>query len=214
MASRSIHPANHLVDLAAAAVPAAAAGWAVAKIAPLAGYPTSVTAAVASLLTFLLAFGAMRRSGATQAGFTVPTFVPPAMDEAAVVSSDKPDRYEAVAEVLVLDVPLVEIEDELVLDQLWIEKADELVLDRPYVDQQVDELAELLLDDPLVNVPVDSRVVRLFAPQRLPTAGQLAERIDRHLGHESVATLAPSRDDVHDPLREALDELRRSLRRA
>lgn len=214
MATRAIHPANHAVDVAAAAVPAIAAGWAAARLANLADAPVAVAMATASLLVFLLAYGVMRRSGAATADFRVATFVPPPMEDT--------DRAETAVsgEVLLLDIPYRAPTPELLLDTVWDEQLldspaatapDELLLDRPLLDRQVDELAELLLDDPLQAMATDSRVVRLFAPQPMPTAGQLADRIERHLGYATEE--APNRDG-HDALREALDELRRSLRRA
>jgi len=63
----------------------------------------------------------------------------------------------------------------------------------------------LLLDDILASLGPDSRVVRLFAPEQMPTAGQLKERIDRHIG------AAPDRDAA-DALHEALADIRKSLR--
>jgi hypothetical protein len=47
--------------------------------------------------------------------------------------------------------------------------------------------------------------VRLFAPDQLPTAGQLKAQIDRHIG------AAPERDAA-DALHEALADIRKSLR--
>ncbi len=208
MANRAIHPANHALDVAAAAVPAVAAGWAAAKLAPLAQYPMTGTIAVASLPIFLLAYSAMRRSGADAPGFSVPTFVPPPLEEDELLL----DTRAVPGEVLLLDIPFRgPEEDELLLDQRGSVESDALLRERPSMDRQVDELAELLLDDPLRSIPSDSRVVRLFAPQALPTAGQLADRIERHLGHAPAET--PS-EDGYDALREALEELRRSLRRA
>lgn len=63
----------------------------------------------------------------------------------------------------------------------------------------------LLLDDMLVSMPTDSRVVRLFAPDQMPTAGQLKAQIDRHIG------AAPDQDAA-DALHQALAEIRKSLR--
>jgi hypothetical protein len=63
----------------------------------------------------------------------------------------------------------------------------------------------LLLDDILATMGPDSRVVRLFAPDQLPTAGQLKAQIDRHIG------AAPERDAA-DALHEALADIRKSLR--
>jgi hypothetical protein len=63
----------------------------------------------------------------------------------------------------------------------------------------------LLLDDILASMGPDSRVVRLFAPDQMPTAGQLQERIDRHIG-------GMSETDAADALHQALAEIRKSLR--
>jgi hypothetical protein len=79
----------------------------------------------------------------------------------------------------------------------------------------VAEPEPLLLDDPLIEAPLDSRVVQLFANRPLPTPGELQQRIAAHLA-------APDRpaeaNGVHDlevdaaaALRHALGELRRSL---
>jgi hypothetical protein len=69
----------------------------------------------------------------------------------------------------------------------------------------------LLLDDVLAELRPDSRVVQLFDPERMPTAGQLKSRIDRHLGR--VARDAPARHapDASQALYDALADLRRSL---
>ena len=63
----------------------------------------------------------------------------------------------------------------------------------------------LLLDDILASMGPESRVVRLFAPDSLPTAGQLQSRIDQHIGAAPDA-------DAADALHEALADIRRSLR--
>lgn len=75
----------------------------------------------------------------------------------------------------------------------------------PIVVQDADD--ELLLDDVLASIGPESRVVRLFDPRRMPTAGELQERIDRHLRGGSQA--AP---DATQELHEALAALRQSLR--
>jgi hypothetical protein len=63
----------------------------------------------------------------------------------------------------------------------------------------------LLLDDILASMGPDSRVVRLFAPDQMPTAGQLKERIDQHIGG--------ARDcEAADALQQALADIRKSLR--
>jgi len=67
----------------------------------------------------------------------------------------------------------------------------------------------LLLDDILSELAPDSRVVRLFDPAAMPTAGQLKSTIDRHLEGESPAIQPP---DAVQALHDALAELRSSLR--
>jgi hypothetical protein len=65
------------------------------------------------------------------------------------------------------------------------------------------------LDDILVELGSDARVVRLFDPAAMPTAGELKDRIDDHLGEMPD----PARSaDAAQALHEALAELRRSLR--
>ncbi|HET7604495.1 MAG TPA: hypothetical protein VFK28_00310 [Sphingomicrobium sp.] len=65
----------------------------------------------------------------------------------------------------------------------------------------------LLLDDILTEIDPDSRVVRLFDPAAMPTAGELQSRIDRHL-EGSAERNADAAQALHD----ALAELRRSIR--
>jgi len=67
----------------------------------------------------------------------------------------------------------------------------------------------LLLDDILAQLGPDSRVVRLFDPDAMPTPGQLKSRIDRHL---EPAHGPPELPDAGQALHDALDELRRSIR--
>jgi hypothetical protein len=64
---------------------------------------------------------------------------------------------------------------------------------------------ELVLDDVLQALGPESRVVRLFEPS--DTAGELQERIDRHL--RSAPRPVP---DATQELHDALAALRRSLR--
>ena len=77
---------------------------------------------------------------------------------------------------------------------------------------------ELLLDDPLVEVAADARVVRLFAKQE-PTPGELVERIADFLGDgRRPAQAAHYRADAQPPvdastaLHAALANIRASLR--
>lgn len=67
----------------------------------------------------------------------------------------------------------------------------------------------LVLDDILGELMPDSRVVRLFDPAAMPTAGELNDRIQQHLVRG--APRAPLQD-ASQALHDALAELRRSLR--
>ena len=69
-----------------------------------------------------------------------------------------------------------------------------------------DEEEPLLLDDILAELGPDSRVVRLFDRDAMPTPAELKSRIDRHLGADGGIP------DAGQALNEALDELRRSIR--
>jgi len=92
----------------------------------------------------------------------------------------------------------VEAEEPLLLD-LPVE--DELLPDEPVAEEE-----ELLLE---VRAwpESDSRVIRLFDPARMPTAGELQERIDRHL--QSPKRVIP---DAAQELHDAIAALRQSLR--
>lgn len=63
----------------------------------------------------------------------------------------------------------------------------------------------LLLDDVLASTGPDSRVVRMFAPDKIPTAGQLQDPVDRHVS--SVRD-----EDAADALHQALADIRKALR--
>ena len=73
---------------------------------------------------------------------------------------------------------------------------------------------ELILDDIVAELSPDSRVVRLFDPASLPTAGQLSSRIEQHLqeGTARDAAAPAGTSDAAQALHQALAELRRSLR--
>ena len=81
---------------------------------------------------------------------------------------------------------------------------EELLLDDPVVAEQEDEL---LLEVRAWPEPDDSRVIRLFDPARMPTAGELQQRIDRHL--QSPDRVIP---DAAQELHDAIAALRQSLR--
>ena len=68
----------------------------------------------------------------------------------------------------------------------------------------------LVLDDVLRELGPDSRVVRLFDPAAMPTAGQLNARIETHLS-ASDRRGPPEDADASQALHDALAQLRRSL---
>jgi hypothetical protein len=71
-----------------------------------------------------------------------------------------------------------------------------------------DQDQALLLDDILAELGPDSRVVRLFDPAAMPSAGELKSRIDRHLDRDCTEARTA---DAAQTLHEALAELRRSI---
>lgn len=173
------------VELAGALAPALAAGFAALRLAPGLGWPVPVSLAASSGGAFALAFLAMRIIPPEPRHLPLPPF------ELAPVACNE--------DVLLLDQPLV------------AEEMDELLLDQPLVDAASGEIAELLLDDMLPEPEPDSRVVQLFAGGRMPTAGQLQQRIQRHLASEGRPAAANT-SEASDVLSAALAELRRSLR--
>jgi hypothetical protein len=89
------------------------------------------------------------------------------------------------------------------------ERAERLLLEHyKAAEEHQPETGEepLLLDDILAELGPDSRVVRLFDPEAMPTPGELQSRIDRHLepGDETP--------DAGQALHDALADLRRSIR--
>ena len=83
--------------------------------------------------------------------------------------------------------------------------------------EEEDRRSELLLDDPLVEIAPDSRVVQLFAKPE-PTPGELVLRIEDYLsdgrrgpsGHEGAVAQQPV--DASAALHAALANVRASLR--
>ncbi len=170
-----------LVELLGAAAPACAAAYAAAKLAPDNGWPMATSVLVAGSGAFVAAFTAMRAVPAEAHHLALPDF------NTSVL-----------------------LDDALLLDEPY-EVISELLLDQPLIEAGCEAVAELLLDDPLPAPTPDSRVVQLFADGRMPTAGQLKNRIDRHLA-DGTRPGTPS--DASDALSEALAALRRSLRQA
>ena len=89
------------------------------------------------------------------------------------------------------------------LDLVPTEDVPELLL----TDVVDDESDELLLVDPLPTPQADSRVVRLFDPRTMPKAGDLHERIERHLRSSRAG-----HPDATAELHSALAALKNSLR--
>ncbi|HEV8407856.1 MAG TPA: hypothetical protein VGQ34_07955 [Sphingomicrobium sp.] len=86
--------------------------------------------------------------------------------------------------------------------------AEPLLTDRVELAPKTGE-EPLLLDDILAEPGSNSRVVRLFDPSKMPTAGELNSRIGGHLDSEVSAAQS---HDAAQALHDALAELRRSLR--
>lgn len=91
---------------------------------------------------------------------------------------------------------------------------EELLLDTP-VEPGVEPSSELLLDDPLVDIGDDARVVRLFARQE-PTPGEMVARIEDFLGdggrRQTADPNARPIPDAGAALQAALANVRASLK--
>lgn len=84
----------------------------------------------------------------------------------------------------------------------------ELLLSEEMIFEAAGERTDVLvLDDVLARIGPDSRVVRLFDPDRMPTPGELKATIDRHLRGTDQGV-----PDASQALSDALAQLRRSLR--
>lgn len=176
-----------LAELGGAAALGLAGGYAALKAAPSLVLPGAEAMTAGGLALFGLGMVAMRA-------------VPPARPILSLP--------EFALEPVMLDILLLDevAEEPLLLDQLYQEEP--LLLDVYYEEEA------LLLQDALAAPPEDSRVIQLFAGQALPTAGELRDRIDRHLAAAPTAAtiLPPRQPDASAALFAALDELKRSLR--
>lgn len=192
-----------LVELAGASALAAATGFAAMTLAPSFGFAPEIALLVGFGAMFVVALASIRAVPAEPRLLALSEFEPQGL----------PDEITRLLEALsagesLHDRPQVG-SDELLLDTLYLAPAG--------MTAAADAVAELLLDDPLPAPTPDSRVVQLFADGRMPTAGQLKQRIDRHLadGDRSLSAAGrPPSSDASDALSEALAELRRSLRQA
>ena len=105
--------------------------------------------------------------------------------------------------ILTLDHVLTNPQPQAPVGELILTLEQRLGVSSETVDPVTDEL---LLDDVLTELEPGSRVVRLFDPATMPTAGELHDRIDRHLRSQQ------SQPDAAQALNDALAELRRSRR--
>ena len=108
-------PAASWLDPVAAAVPAVAAAWSAALLAPLFEVSATLASPVAGLAMFAAGWGAMRLTAPRPAPFPLRIFQPPAEEPQMPVTTQAPEE----ADVLVLDRPLAASMDalaELLLD--------------------------------------------------------------------------------------------------
>ena len=177
-----------LAELGGAAALGLAGGYAALKAAPSLALPVAEAVTAGGLALFGLGVAAMRAVPPTRPTLALPDFA---------------------LEPVTLDILLLNevAEEPLLLDQLYQEEP--LLLDTQYEEDA------LLLQDALAAPPEDSRVIQLFAEQPVPTAGELRERIDRHLAaapKPGMTILPPGQLDASAALFAALEDLKRSLR--
>lgn len=86
---------------------------------------------------------------------------------------------------------------------------EELLLDNP-IELGDAGSGELLLDDPLVDIDQDARVVRLFARQE-PTPGELVARIEDFLGDGPRRAALPAAGRETQPILDAGAALQAAL---
>jgi hypothetical protein len=185
MSGRAVERIEMTVDLAAAALFAAAVGFCVVSLSRLPTHPQQLGVTVAaSVAAFILCGLPLRLVRPTRRALTMPHF--------EAVRGIDPIELD---ELLLTDADRLHPGD----DELVLTDADRL---RP------EPTSPLELDDILARIGPDSRVVRLFDPAAMPTPGQLKTRIDRHLGEDAPPT---GPEDASQALFEALAQLRRSL---
>ena len=144
-------------------------------------------AAGSAIVVFWVAAKALRNVGTRKPQFVLRPFELPQLE------------LDPVEELVLTDADRLKHTIAQLSDELVLTAADRL---HPTGD-------ELVLDDILAELGPDSRVVRLFDPAAMPTAGQLNARIEQHL-RGSPSPAAPQ--DASQALYEALNELKRSLR--
>ena len=194
MGAERIESIEKNVEFVAAALLAAAVGYAVFALSDLPQPEGGMCAAVAAAISFYFGRGALAAFAERDAAFAVPIFDVREIEmEDAELVLTRDDRI-GTAELLLTP------DDQVAADELLLTEADRAGTDA----------GTLELDDILAELGPDSRVVRLFDRKAMPTPGQLKTRIDDHLQH---GTPAPVQSDAAQALSDALAELRRSLRR-
>jgi hypothetical protein len=156
---------------------------------------TAADAAAAAAFAAATAFSASALFGPVAVPAAVLAFVP-----VFVILRQHPGTVETYALPAFQPVNLPNCEQQL--EELLL--TTEMMLDSPVAEPA----EELLLDDVLARLGPDSRVVRLFDSEKMPTAGELRANIDQHLRATQPVSLPP---DATQALSDALAQLRRSL---
>ncbi len=175
-----------LAEVGGAAALALAGGYAALKAAPSLALPGAEAMSVAGFAFFGFGIAVMRAAPPGRLLHPLPQF-----------------RLEPI---VATGLRVGEAEEPLLLDQRL---PDVLILDT-FCEEE-----ELLLQDVLGATPRESRVVQLFAVQKLPSPETLKQCVDSHLSRSSnsVAPEIPAvQSDASAALFAALDELRRTLR--
>ena len=168
---------SHPLDLLAPLVPASAAAYSGWQLAPFLELPQMPIAAITGATLFVMGGALMRRTNEEPSAFVFASFG----EEFADTDED--------ADFIDLDA-----------ESEWHEEEVNL----PATEHDMEE-GILLLEDALCKATPDSRVVRLFEAQPMPTAGELQQRIERHLEPEPVV-------ETGDELKQAIADLRHALR--
>jgi hypothetical protein len=192
-----------VLDSAAAAWMAVSVGIALALSAPQLGDNATLAlilagSAAAWLITYRL-LAAMR-----EAPLRLPSFDLAPLDEVEPGHGKDDNELQLTTDMAVAC--------ELLLTSEMMVLTSELLLTRgQMLNPPPAEEADLLLDDVLAQLQPNSRVVQLFDPQKLPTAGELQSRIERHLGNAARVAPDDGPPDASQALYDALADLRRSL---
>lgn len=196
-----------LLDGVAAAWMASCVGAALMMAAPTLGFAKPLPMATAcAAAAALVAYRLLATLRGPQ--HRLPEF------ELLPLATIEPDRVEAVAEELLLTSDMVRgSREELLLTPAMALLTTELLLTRGQMlaNPSIEPSEPLILDDVLAELRPGSRVVQLFDPERMPTAGELKSRIDRHLSRPDRDAPARQEPDASQALYDALADLRRSL---